>query len=44
LIKIDVYETDTDGVFTMAILAEVDVQTKQTTGRYIVIKISKEKD
>lgn len=27
----------------MAVLAEVDVQSKQTTGRYIVIKISKEK-
>ena len=28
----------------MVLLAEVDVQTKQTTGRYIVIKLSKSKD
>ena len=44
LIKIDNFQTEADGAFTMIVLAEVDVQNKQTTGRYIVIKLSKSKD
>jgi hypothetical protein len=44
LIKVDTYQTDADGTFSMVVIAEVDVQSKQTTGRYIVIKLSKSKD
>ena len=44
LVKIDTFQTDTDGVFTMVTLAEVDLQAKQTTGRYIVVKLSKESE
>ena len=42
LVKLTELETDTDGPFTLAVMLEVDILSKEATGRYVVMKLSKE--
>jgi hypothetical protein len=43
-IKLKKFQTKTDGVFNLITLAEVDVTNKVVTGRYIILKLSEQKD
>jgi hypothetical protein len=43
-VKVKRFHTKTDGAFHMVTLAEVDVTSKVVTGRYIVLKLSEQKD
>lgn len=43
-VKVKRFHTKTDGAFHLVTLAEVDVTTKVITGRYIVLKLSEQKD
>lgn len=43
-VKVKQFHTKTDGAFHLVTLAEVDVMSKVVTGRYIVLKLSEQKD
>ena len=35
-----IFESDTDGLFVLFIVSEIDIKSKKTTGRYAIIKLS----
>lgn len=43
-VKLKQFQTKTDGIFNIITMAEVDVNSKIITGRYIILKLSEHKD
>lgn len=42
--KLKKFQTKTDGMFNLITLAEIDVTNKVVTGRYVILKISEQRD
>lgn len=43
-VKLKKFKTATDGQFTLVIMEEVDIYHKVITGRYIIVKLTEQKD
>jgi hypothetical protein len=41
VVQIKTFETDTDGFFVIAVVSEIDILSKQNTGRYAILKLSR---